>query len=127
MSRVQQILVVDDDGSLRAILRLTLECEGYAVIEASDGDGALELARQKCPDLILLDIGMPTRDGWAVLAELRTDPSLSDIPVVMLTGEADESTEWRAREMGALQYITKPVDVEDVLSTVVGLLGRPPS
>lgn len=127
MSRGQHILVVDDDGSLRRLLRLTLEGEGYTVTEASDGDRVLELARQGRPDLIFLDIGMPTKDGWAVLAELRTDPSVRDVPVIMLTGEAGESSEWRARDLGAVRYIAKPVSFEDVLSTVVRLLGTPPS
>jgi DNA-binding response OmpR family regulator len=65
---------------------------------------------------------MPTKDGWDVLSELREDPDVADVPVVMLTAQADEATEWRARELGAAAYIAKPVNLEDLLDVVVRVL-----
>ncbi len=118
MDAPRRILVVDDEASLRTLLRLVLEREGYDVREAGDGDRALEVARSIHPDAVLLDIGMPRKDGWAVLADLRSDPVLRAVPVVMLTGEADESTELRARDLGAVAYVAKPVSIEDAVRVV---------
>jgi len=121
-----QVLVVDDEAPLRTLLRLNLEHEGYTVSEAPDADAALALARRSFPDLILLDIQMPNRDGWAVLTAMRDDPVLSAVPVVMLTGNADESTEWRARELGAVAFVTKPVAIDDLLRIVGEVTARRP-
>jgi len=112
------VLVIDDEAAVRTLLRLNLEQEGYTVREAPDADTGVALARQSVPDLILLDIQMPNKDGWAVLTALRGDPVLCDVPVVMLTGIADEATEWRARELGAVAYVTKPVATDDLVRVV---------
>jgi len=110
--------VVDDEAPVRTLLRLNLEHEGYTVSEAPDAATGVELARQSVPDLILLDIQMPDRDGWTVLTALQGDPALRDVAVVMLTGNADEATEWRARDLGAVAYVTKPVAIDDLVRVV---------
>lgn len=118
----RQVLVVDDDATARTLVRLNLEFEGYTVSEAENGDRGLESARSSRPDLILLDVMMPGTEGLQVLAELRDDPLLRSTPVIMLTGRADEGTEWRARDLGAAAYVAKPVAVDDLLRTIACVL-----
>lgn len=121
----RRILVVDDDGSLRMLLRVYLEGKGYGVSDAPDGETALLMARKTVPHLVLLDLTMPDTDGWHALAEFRRDPVLGDVPVVVLTGSADESIEWRAKELGAARYVTKTVNLEELLNTVNEVLASP--
>jgi CheY-like chemotaxis protein len=116
-------LIVDDEPGLRQLFRINLEHRDYRVSEAPDGFGAIDAARHDRPDLILLDLSMPNKDGWDVLAELGTDPDLGQVPVVILTGQADEGTEWRARELGAVTYVAKPVDIEDLVSAMERVIG----
>ena len=116
--------MVDDEASVRTLVQVHLEQEGYGVRQAADADGALELARQSTPALVVLDLHMPHKDGWSVLAAMRDDPALVDVPVVMLTGDANESTEWRARELGAVAFVSKPVSMDDLMS-LIGRVLRP--
>lgn len=118
MAHGGHVLVVDDEAPQRTLVRLNLEHQGYSVSEAVDADTGLGAAREAHPDLILLDIRMPKRDGWAMLTALRDDPALCHVPVVALTGDSDESSEWRARELGTIAYVTKPVDIDDLLRIV---------
>lgn len=124
MSNARQVLVVDDESAVRMLVRFHLEQEGYAVSEAGDADRALELVRRSPPALVVLDVHMPHKDGWAVLAAMREDPVLAAVPVVMLTADADESTEWRARDLGAVAFVSKPVSMDD-LTRVIGNVLRP--
>ena len=124
MSNAGQILVVDDQAAVRTLVLVHLEQEGYSVREAADAGRALELAREAAPSLVVLDVHMPHRDGWAVLAAMRDDPALVDVPVVMLTADADESTEWRARDLGAVAFVSKPVSMEDLARVVGRVLDR---
>lgn len=101
------VLVVDDDPAVHDVLRLTLAKEGYRLLHAYDGAEALELARDKAPDAITLDVMMPKLDGWTVLGRLKSDPALAHIPVIMLT-IVDERT--MGYSLGAAEYMTKPVD-----------------
>jgi CheY-like chemotaxis protein len=104
------ILVVDDEVAVRMICSFNLEAAGLEVIEAVDGDEALAAVRERRPDLVLLDVMMPKRDGWAVAAELRADSRTRDLPVVFLTARVDEADRRRAHELGVVGYITKPFD-----------------
>lgn len=119
----QRILVVDDEASFRHVLRTYLELKGYHVSDAPDGASALRLARSTVPDLILLDLTMPETDGWSALEELKDDPELARVPVVVLTASADESSEWRAKERGAVRYVTKSANLEEVVETLNDVLG----
>jgi CheY-like chemotaxis protein len=104
---VHPILVIDDDPDSRDLLTRTLEAEGYNVVAASCGEDGLELARKHLPSLITLDVMMPGMDGWAVLKQLKADPNLEDVPVLMVTivGEKD-----LGYTLGAVEHMRKPVD-----------------
>jgi signal transduction histidine kinase/CheY-like chemotaxis protein len=106
-----RVLVVDDDAAARDLLQRFLAREGYAVVTAAGGEEALRLAREQPPDIITLDVLMPHMDGWAVLSELKTDPDLREIPVVLLTMTDDRRLGYA---LGADEFITKPVDWEDL-------------
>ena len=104
------ILVVDDEIAVRMICSFNLEAAGLEVMEAVDGDEALAAVRERRPDLVLLDVMMPKRDGWAVAAELRADPRTRDLPIVFLTARVDDADRLRAHQLGVVGYITKPFD-----------------
>jgi signal transduction histidine kinase/DNA-binding response OmpR family regulator len=109
------ILVIDDDQNSRELLQRTLEADGHAVVTASGGEEGLDLARQLQPALITLDVMMPGLDGWAVLKELKSDPALQQIPVMMVTIEGDNELGYT---LGAVEHLTKPVDRETLLQLV---------
>lgn len=113
-----RILVVDDEVGILEIVRVNLETEGFEVESAEDGEGALRLAREFHPDLVLLDVMLPDVDGWQVLAELEATPSLAGIPVVMLTARAADEDILHGLEEGAVEYITKPFYPEDLVASV---------
>ena len=108
-SNGNRVLVVDDDETARNLLRRFLAKEGFDVITAADGEEGLELAQKFEPSVITLDVMMPKLDGWDVLKELKADPALADIPVVMLTMLDEHDLGYR---LGAEDYMTKPVDYE---------------
>jgi signal transduction histidine kinase/DNA-binding response OmpR family regulator len=103
----RRILIVDDDPAVHDVLRVTLSKEGYSLLHAYDGAEALDLVRKHRLDVITLDVMMPRVDGWSVLTELKSDPKLARIPVIMLT-IVDERT--MGYSLGASEYMTKPVD-----------------
>lgn len=104
-----RVLVIDDEAPVRTLLRRFLTREGFAVEEAAGGEAGLALARAHHPDAITLDVMMPGMDGWEVLAALKGDPALADIPVIMLTVVDDKKTGYA---LGAAEYLTKPLDRE---------------
>jgi signal transduction histidine kinase/DNA-binding response OmpR family regulator/methyl-accepting chemotaxis protein len=101
------VLVIDDDPDVRDLMSRLLTKEGFGVVLACDGAEGLERARQLRPTVITLDVVMPGADGWSILAALKSDPELSDIPVVMVTMTEDRRT---AYALGACDYLVKPVD-----------------
>jgi signal transduction histidine kinase/CheY-like chemotaxis protein/HAMP domain-containing protein len=105
--RTNRVLVIDDDATVRDLMRRALSREGFDVVTAADGEEGLELARELRPSVITLDILMNEMDGWSVLQAIRADPALADIPVVMVT-ILDEKQ--RGFALGASAYLTKPVD-----------------
>jgi CheY-like chemotaxis protein len=109
---VSRVLIVEDDVEIRETLSQVLELEGYAVAAASDGRKALASARQVHPDVILLDLMMPVMDGWQFRAEQKNDPSISDIPVVVVSALG-----WRT-DIDAVAFIAKPFRVEQVIEAV---------
>ena len=119
MAGATAVLIIDDDDSLRELYRLNLERHGVAVTEASGGADGLGAARKERPDVIVLDLTMPGTDGWMVLRELKADDALRDVPVVVLTAHADEEVEERARDAGAVAYVAKPVDAQDLIRVVM--------
>lgn len=104
----RRVLVVDDDDAIRMLCSITLEAEGFSVIEASDGNEGLELALSECPDLIVTDVKMPRCDGFTLTETLRREEKTREIPVVFMTGNSDKTHEARARELGAFAFLPKP-------------------
>jgi PAS domain S-box-containing protein len=116
------ILVIDDDADARDLLGRLLSREGYRVVTARSGPEALAIARQKPPRAITLDALMPGMDGWSVLAELKADPVLAAVPVIMVTMVDDRN---RAYTLGATEFLGKPVDRARLLATLGRLKGPP--
>lgn len=115
------ILVADDDGQIRDVVRIALSQAGFAVAEAADGREALEKAQSLTPDLIVLDIGMPEMDGLAVCRELRKS---SDVPVLFLTAQADEIDRVVGFELGADDYVPKPFSPRELVARVRAIMKR---
>lgn len=114
------ILIVDDFEELRTTLRIWLEERGYRVLEAGDGEEAIEVARLEHPALILMDIGMPERSGLSATYKIRKDPELSDIPIVAVTGYAVELYA-DALKAGCVECLAKPVNTDE-LAKLLGIL-----
>jgi len=107
-------LLVDDDPNIRELVSLNLGDEGYRVYVAEDGIGVEALVAEVRPDVILLDVMMPGRDGYDVLAALKGDPGTCDIPVVLLTAKATDEEVWQGWQAGADYYLTKPFNVDEL-------------
>jgi DNA-binding response OmpR family regulator len=116
-----RILVVDDDTELQQLLGYVLRREGHDVSEAATGEDALRLAQRSAPDLVILDLMLPGIDGFTVCHRLRIARS---IPILMLTGRADEGDKIRGLDTGADDYLTKPVSPAELLARIRALLRR---
>lgn len=117
-----RVLVADDDPGLRALCRAALEADGYAVIEAADGNEAVTRALDARPDVLLLDLTMPYLDGWQVLESLAVDEAARDLPVVMMTGSASQENLDRADRAGVLDFIGKPFEPSELVGAVERVL-----
>src|SRR5690349_12213608 len=115
MSRIEgaRVLVVDDDDTIRAVVRRLAEIAGAQVTEAESGEAALRALYDLRPDIVVLDIDLPGLDGWNVLERMR---QLTDLPVVMLSSHADELEKVRALQAGADDYVTKPFGPQELLA-----------
>ena len=118
----RRILVADDNANIRKVVRMGFESLGYEVLAAENGVQALELVRAERPDLVILDVMMPGKSGYDVCAEMKGDPELRAIPVVMLTAKNLEEDQYWGRELGADEYITKPYDPEELERAVEKIL-----
>jgi DNA-binding response OmpR family regulator len=116
-----KILIVDDEKSIRNLVRSYLESEDYSVLEANDGEQAVRLTREQSPDLVVLDVGMPVRDGIEALREIRT---FSDVYVVMLTARAEEVDKLIGLSVGADDYLTKPFSPRELVARIKAVLRR---
>jgi len=121
---MKTILLLDDDENIRSTFGIALRHHGYRVIEASSGDEGIELAKQHLPDLILSDISMPGKDGQAVLQTIRQHPELGTKQVVLMTGQTHLVTSRRGMELGADDFLVKPVSLGDLLRCVEARLER---
>jgi two-component system cell cycle response regulator DivK len=119
---MKRILIADDKATSRELLRAVLEKQGHAVIEAADGEEALQKARAETPDLILLDLQMPRRNGYDVLGELRRDPQHAALPIIALTASAMQGDREKALAAGFTSYLTKPVALAHLREEVERLL-----
>lgn len=118
------ILAADDNAQIRMLVKAALRPLGHELIEAVDGEQALETAIERRPDLILLDVTMPKLDGWEVLGFLRKRPETSGVRVMMLTTAAQKDDLARGEELGANGYLVKPFSPGDLRQHVERLLDR---
>ncbi len=118
------ILIVDDEQDILDLLEFNLQAEGYHIVTARDGEQALELAGSVNPDLIILDIMLPQKDGWTVLRELRAKPETASIPVIFLTAKSSEIDEVVGLELGADDYIVKPISLRKLIARVKTVLRK---
>ena len=117
----KKILIVEDEANIRELLRLYLEREGYTVLEAENGVEGIKLWKSEKPDMLLLDVMMPVMDGWAVCKEIRAE---SDVPIIMLTAKGETADRVSGLEMGADDYIVKPLEMPEVIARVRAVFRR---
>ena len=117
----EKILVVDDEQSIVELIKFNLEREDWHVVTAYDGDEALDVFRREKPDLVLLDIMLPIKDGWQVCRELR---ETSSVPIIMQTAKGDEPDKIKGLEIGADDYVTKPFSPKELIARVRAALRR---
>jgi len=122
MHNPARILVVDDNAASREILTKRLQQQGYELLQASDGEEALNSAKQNLPDLILLDVGMPKLDGFEVCRRLKNDPTLPFMPIILVTARAAAQDVVTGLEAGADEYLTKPTDQAALIARVHSML-----
>jgi two-component system alkaline phosphatase synthesis response regulator PhoP len=124
MTATQRILVVDDDSEITRLLRAYLEQAGFQVMVAHNGETALHMMRRESPNLVLLDLMLPDRDGWDVTRVARGDVNLQIIPLIMITARVDDTDKIIGLELGADDYITKPFNPREVVARVRSVLRR---
>jgi DNA-binding response OmpR family regulator len=111
-----RILVVDDHPQIVRLLQRVLETDGHEILTAGDGEEALRMIRQEQPALVLLDVMLPKLDGYQVLSEMKADPTVQQIPVIMLTGMDQDTQVARGLQLGADCYLSKPFRPAEVSS-----------
>jgi two-component system alkaline phosphatase synthesis response regulator PhoP len=119
-----RILVADDDAQIARLVRSYLEQAGFIVLTAADGEQALHAIRHERPDLVVLDVMMPKRDGFALTRLLRADEQLAGIPILMLTARVEDADKLHGLDLGADDYLTKPFNPLEVVARVRALLRR---
>ncbi|MCD8355737.1 MAG: response regulator transcription factor [Clostridia bacterium] len=117
----KKILIVEDDGNIRELLRLYLEREGYEITEAANGEEGVAQWRKINPDMILLDVMMPIMDGWQVCKIIREE---SKVPIIILTAKGETFDKVNGLEMGADDYIVKPLEMREVVARVRAVFRR---
>jgi CheY-like chemotaxis protein len=118
----KRILIAEDKSTSRELLRTVLENQGYSVTEAADGEEALQKARKEIPDLILLDLQMPARNGYEVLRELRQDSRFTSVPIVAVTASAMHGDREKAMAAGFNGYLSKPLPLGSLRHEIQRLL-----
>ena len=120
----QRILVVDDDKQIARLVQSYLEKAGYTILTAYDGEDAMRVIRRERPDLIVLDLMLPKRDGYEITKWLRADQALSATPILMLTARVEDGDKILGLELGADDYLTKPFNPREVVARVRAILRR---
>jgi len=120
----KKIVVIDDEGDLLKLTRTRLEASGYKVLTLDSGEHALEFVRSEKPDLILLDIVMPVKNGCEVCKELKADKAIANIPVIVFTAQypEEEYVKINTEEIGADDYVLKPFDAQELLAKIKFLM-----
>ena len=120
----QRVLVVDDDKEIVRLMRAYLEQAGYQALAAYDGESALHVLRREHPDLVVLDLMLPDRDGWDITRLVRSDAALARTPIIMLTARVEDADKIVGLELGADDYVTKPFNPREVVARVRSVLRR---
>jgi len=121
-----RVLVCDDAEQIRRLVRVNLEIEGYEVVEATDGQVALDILQDRdrpLPDVVTLDVVMPGRDGWSTVSAIRADPRLAHIPIVMVTASAQDRDRAQAELAEVDEFVAKPFDPYELITKIEALLG----
>ena len=121
-----RVLVIDDEPDVLLLCRVNLEFEGHSVLEAPDGERGFEIAVRERPDLIVLDVMLPLRDGFSILRSLQGNPATREIPVVLLTAKAREEDQMRGWRTGADEYVTKPFSPVALIEAVARVAAMSP-
>ncbi len=114
----RKILVVDDERHIVKLVRVNLERVGYQVVTANDGVEALEQVKAEEPDLVILDIRMPRKDGWQVIKEMQGKPATQNIPIIVLSQLAEDRDIFKGWASGVNAYLTKPFNPQEILAFV---------
>lgn len=120
----QKILIIDDEVDLVETLKFRLECKGFEVVEAFDGQEGLARARSARPDLLILDVMLPKMDGYHICRLLKSDEQFKNIPIIMLTARSQETDKQAGLEHGADAYIPKPFEPKYLMEKIEELIGR---
>ena len=124
MSGAARILIVDDDAFIRRPLEFILREEGYLPASAANADEGMRAIESQPPDLIVLDVMMPGKDGFTFCGELKSDPRYADIPIVLLSARGQEHDRQKGLALGAAEFITKPYSPHELKTCVRQLLER---
>ncbi len=124
INMAQRVLVVDDDKEIVRLMRAYLEQAGYQALAAYDGETALHVLRREHPDLVVLDLMLPDRDGWDITRLVRSDAALARTPIIMLTARVEDADKIVGLELGADDYVTKPFNPREVVARVRSVLRR---
>lgn len=116
------VLVVDDSTTNNLLLQHLLQDEGYKVLLSGNGYNAIDIAKSKYPDLILLDIMMPGFDGFEILEELKKTETTKGIPVIMVTAKRDVWSMKKSMDLGAVDYVIKPIEIDNFLNKISNIL-----
>ncbi len=111
----KRILVVDDEEVIRKFVKIHLMKLGYEVDEAEDGQKAIEKITEEKFDLIICDVMMPNKSGWEVVKEVKSNPEMNEIPIILLTAKSDDADMFKGYELGANYYMTKPFTKDQLL------------
>lgn len=119
-----RLLVADDEPDLLSLMKDSLQCEGYEVLTAANGQEALDIVRASPPDMVVLDLWMPVKDGFAVCRELKEDPAFHHLPVLLLSAAGTTDNKIQGLDLGADDFLTKPVDVSELIARIRMILRR---
>ena len=119
-----KILVAEDERDIRDLIKFMLGFAGYGVVDASNGEEAVEAAKREIPDLILMDVRMPRKTGYEACAEIKADPRLQDIPVIFLSAKGQDAEIQAGLEAGATEYLLKPFAPDQLIQRIQTVLGR---
>jgi DNA-binding response OmpR family regulator len=120
----KKVLIVDDEPNIVLSVEFLMQRDGLDVVTASDGQEAVDLLASTAPDLMILDVMMPRKNGFEVCAEVRADPKFSGMPILMLTAKGREAEMKKGLSLGADAYITKPFSTHELVAKVHELLNR---